>query len=80
MQATLEAEATKRRLAGYEPEARKRGRKPKAVTEADAAEAQEIAEIEAEILAGIEEELAAADNTILLEDHVEEVEAEVAAA
>jgi hypothetical protein len=78
VQATLEAEATKRRLPGYEPEARKRGRKPKAVAEDDA---QEIAEIEAEILAGIEEELlAAGDNTILLEDHVEEVEAEVAAA
>lgn len=81
VQATLEAEATKRRLPGYEPEARKRGRKPKAVTEADTADAQEIAEIEAEILANIEVEiLAAGDNTILLEDHVEEVEAEVAAA
>lgn len=74
----LTAEAVKRRLPGYEPEARKRGRKAKvAATEDDAAV---IAEIEAEILANIEVEILAADNVIELPQADAEEEAEVAAA
>lgn len=64
VQATLEAEATKRRLPGYEPEARKRGRKPKAAVEAAEADT----------------EVAEDDNVIELPMADVEVEAEVAAA
>lgn len=61
VQAVLEAEARKRRLPGYEPEARKRGRRPR-VVEAEAVEAEDdnVIELPAEAETEVEAEVAAA--------------------
>lgn len=61
VRAVLEAEATKRRLPGYEPEAKKRGRKPRAVeAEAVEADADNVIELPAEAETEVEAEVAAA--------------------